>query len=185
VRSAQPTRPAHPHRRNDSRRTSHDIRFPTAAGLTERPVVPSSPQQAQDTVLGYLKKTLRALPSGTTLDATRYSGGTNTASRQDVETGTPPGNFTTIGELRRPAGTSPDIVIVTAGDTWKSWGWYVIERDGLYRSTRFGYGPHRYRLQIMAAPQPGYPPSLQGISPCFPGNLLNDRSPFPVVLKAD
>lgn len=147
MRSAQPTRPAHPHRRNDSRRTSHDIRFPTAAGLTERPVVPSSPQQAQDTVLGYLKKTLRALPSGTTLDATRYSGGTNTASRQDVETGTPPGNFTTIGELRRPAGTSPDIV--------------------------------------MAAPQLGYPASLQGISPCFPGNLLNDRSPFPVVLKAD
>ena len=155
-------------------------------GWTERrPAVPTSQQQAQDTVLGYLKKTLRALPSGTTLDATRYSGGTSTAPCQDVETGTPPSDFTTIGELKLPPGTSPDIVIAKAGDTWKSWGWYVIERDAFYKPNRFGYGPDGYRLQIMAAPQPGYPPSLQGISPCFPHNLPNDRSPFPMVLKAD
>ena len=76
-------------------------------GWTERPVVPTSQQQAQDTVLGYLKKTLRALPSGTALDATRYSGGTNTAPCQDVETGTSPSDFTTIGELKLPPGTSP------------------------------------------------------------------------------
>jgi hypothetical protein len=63
---------------------------PPPPGWTERPAVPTSQQQAQDTVLGYLKKTLRALPSGTTLDATRYSGGTNTAPCQDVETGMPP-----------------------------------------------------------------------------------------------
>jgi hypothetical protein len=158
---------------------------PPPPGWTERPAVPTSQQQAQDTVLGYLKKTLRALPSGTTLDATRYSGGTNTAPCQDVETGMPPSDFTTIGELKLPAGISPDIAIAKTGDTWKSWGWYVIERDGFYKPNRFGYGPDGYRLQIMAAPQPGYPPSLQGISPCFPGNLPNDRSPFPMVLTAD
>jgi hypothetical protein len=158
---------------------------PPPPGWTERPVVPTSQQQAQDTVLGYLKKTLRALPPGTALDATRYSGGTNTAPCQDVETGTSPSNFTTIGELKLPPGTSPDPVIATAGDTWKSWGWYVIERDGFYKPNRFGYGPDGYRLQIMAAPQPGYPPSLQGISPCFPADLPNDRSSFPMVLRAD
>jgi hypothetical protein len=158
---------------------------PPPPGWTERPVVPASQQQAQDTVLGYLKKTLRALPSGTALDATRYSGGTNTAPCQDVETGTSPNNFTTIAELKLPPGTSSDIVIAKVGDTWKSWGWYVIERDGFYKPNRFGYGPDGYRLQIMAAPQAGYPPSLQGISPCFPADLPNDRSPFPMVLRAD
>jgi hypothetical protein len=158
---------------------------PPPPGWTERPVVPTSQQQAQDTVLGYLKKTLQALLPGTTLDATRYTGGTNTAPCQDVETGTPPSNFTTIAELKLPPGTSADAVIANAGDTWKSWGWYVVERDGFYKPNRFGYGPDGYRLQIMAAPQPGYPPSLQGISPCFPGNLPNDRSPFPMVLRAD
>jgi hypothetical protein len=119
------------------------------------------------------------------LDATRYSGGTNTAPCQDVETGTPPNEFTTIGELKFLPTASSDVVIARAGDTWKSWGWYVIERDGFYKPNRFGYGPDGYRLQIMAAAQPGYPPSLQGISPCFPGNLPDDRGPFPMVLTAD
>jgi hypothetical protein len=158
---------------------------PPPPGWTLRPVVPTSQQQAQDTVLGYLRKTLRALPPGTTLDATRYSGGTSTAPCQDVETGTPPSSFATIGDLKLPPGTSPDVVITKAGETWKSWGWYVIERDGFYKPNRFGYGPDDYRLQIMAAPQPGYPPSLEAISPCFPGNLPDDRSPFPMVLTAN
>jgi hypothetical protein len=83
------------------------------------------------------------------------------------------------------AGHQPAIVTATAGDAWKSWGWYVVERDGFYKPNRFGYGPDGYRLQIMAAPQPGYPPSLQGISLCFPANLPDDRGPFPMVLTAD
>jgi hypothetical protein len=158
---------------------------PPPPGWTERPVVPTSQQQAQDTVIGYLKKTLRALPPGIALDATRYSGGTNTAPCQDVETGVSPNNFTTIGDLQLPPGTSPDAIVTKTGDIWKSWGWYVIERDGFYKPNQFGYGPDGYRLQIMAAPQAGYPPSLQAVSPCFPANLPGDRSPFPMVLKAD
>lgn len=158
---------------------------PPPPGWTERPVVPASQQQAQDTVLGYLKKTLRALPAGTTLDATRYSGGINTPPCQDVDTGIPPVSFSTIGELKLPAGTNPDVVIGKVGDIWKSWGWYVIERDGFYKPNRFGYAADGYSLQIMASSQPGYPPTLEGISACFPGNLPNDRGPFPMVLKAD
>jgi hypothetical protein len=43
-------------------------------GWQVRPVVPTSQQQAQDTVLGYLKKTLQALPTGTVFDRSRLSG---------------------------------------------------------------------------------------------------------------
>lgn len=157
---------------------------PPPPGWTEKPVVPTSQQQAQDTVIGYLKKTLQALPPGTMLDATRYSGGTNTAPCQDVETGKSPNNFTTIGDLKLPDGTSADTAIKRAGETWKSWGWYVTERDGFYKPNQFGYGPDGYRLQIMAAAKPGYPPSLESISPCFPADLPDNRSPFPPILSA-
>jgi hypothetical protein len=131
-----------------------------------------------------LKKTLQGLPPGSALDAIRYGGGTNTAPCQDVETGTSPNNFTTIGDLKLPPGTSPDAVITRVGEAWRGWGWYVVERDGFYKPNRFGYGPDGYRLQIMAAPKPGYPPSLEAISPCFPATLPDDRSPFPMVLTA-
>lgn len=158
---------------------------PPPPGWTERPVIPTSQQQAQDTVIGYLKKTLQALPAGITLDATRYSGGTNTAPCKDVETGTSPNNFTTIGELKLPDGTSPDSVIAQAGEVWKHWGWYVTERDGFYKPNQFGYGPDGYRLKIMAPAKPGYPPSLEAISPCFPATLPDNRSPFPTILTAN
>ncbi|EID17585.1 hypothetical protein MXEN_01040 [Mycobacterium xenopi RIVM700367] len=158
---------------------------PPPPGWTLRPVTPASQQQAQDTVLGYLKKTLRALPPGTTVDATRFSGGTNTPPCKDVETGIPPVSFSTIGELKLPPGISPDVTIEKVGDIWKSWGWYVIERDGFYKPNRFGYGPDGYSLKIMASSQAGYPPTLEAISACFPGNLPDDRSPFPTILKAD
>jgi hypothetical protein len=157
---------------------------PPPPGWTERPVIPASQQQAQDTVIGYLTKTLQELPPGVALDATRYSGGTNTAPCQDVETGTSPNNFTTIGDLKLPPGTSPDAVIAHAGEIWKRWGWHVVERDGFYKPNQFGYGPDGYRLQIMAAAKPGYPPSLESVSPCFPADLPDDRRPFPTVITA-
>ena len=83
-----------------------------------------------------------------------------------------------------PDGTSADTAIKRAGETWKSWGWYVTERDGFYKPNQFGYGPDGYRLQIMAAAKPGYPPSLESISPCFPADLPDNRSPFPPILSA-
>jgi hypothetical protein len=154
-------------------------------GWTRRPVVPASVQQAQDTIIGYLTKMLRAMPPGTVLDATRYSGGTNTPPCQDTETGSSPNSFTTIGELKPPPGVGFDTIIAAAGEIWKRWGWYVLERDGFYKPNQFGYGPDDYRLQITAAPQSAYPPTLQADSPCFPESLPRDHSPFPMVLRAN
>lgn len=108
----------------------------------------------------------------------------NTAPCQDVETDTSPNNFTTIGDLKLPDGISSDSVIAQACEVWKHWGWYVIERDGFYKPNQFGYGPDGYRLKIMAAAKPGYPPSLEAISPCFPAALPDNRTPFPTVLTA-
>jgi len=158
---------------------------PPPPGWTSRPVVPTSQQQAQDTILGYFKKTLRALPPGTALDATRYSGATNTPPCKDVTTGVAPVSLSTIGELNLPAGVDPVGVVAQLGDTWKSWGWYVIERDGFRKPNRFGYAPDGYILHIMAKDPVTDPPTLIADSPCFAGDLPKDRSPFPVVLQAD
>ena len=158
---------------------------PPPPGWTQRPVIPASQQQAQDTIIGYLKKTLQVLPAGTTLDATRYSGGTNTPPCKDVDTGKPPVSFATIGELTLPAGVDPVGIVTQLGDTWKSWGWYVIERDGFRKPNRFGYAPDGYILQIMVKDPVTDPPTLKADSPCFSGDLPDNRSPFPMVLKAD
>jgi hypothetical protein len=148
-------------------------------------VVPTSQQQVQDTVLGYLKKTLRALPSGTVLDASGYGGATNTPPCEDVITGKPPVEFNTTGELKPPPGIGFEAIITEVGDIWKSWGWYVVERDHFYKPNRFGYAPDGYNLKIESRYSPGYPPALHGVSPCFPGDLPDDRSPFPMILTAD
>ena len=158
---------------------------PPPPGWTSRPVVPTSQQQAQDTILGYLKKTLRALPPGTALDATRYSGATNTPPCKDVTTGVAPVSLSTMGELNLPAGVDPVGIVAQLGDTWKSWGWYVIERDGFRKPNRFGYAPDGYMLHIMAKDPVTDPPTLIADSPCFAGDLPKDRSPFPMVLQAD
>ena len=158
---------------------------PPPPGWKLRPVVPTSQQQAQDTVLGYLKKTLQALPAGTVLDATGYGGATNTPPCEDVVRGTPREALTTIGELKLPSGTDPAAVIAKTGDIWKSWGWYVMERDGFRKPNQFGYAPDGYTLQIVVASRPGYGPTVSATSPCFPGDLPEDRTPFPTILTAD
>ncbi|MEM6109517.1 hypothetical protein AAHS21_25285 [Mycobacterium sp. 050272] len=155
---------------------------PPPPGWKLEPVIPKTQQQAQDTVIGYLKKTLAALPPGTTLDASRYSGGGTVHPCKDVETGTPPMEFATNGDLTLPAGVDTSTIVAKAGDIWKSWGWQVYERDGFYKPNRFGYAPDGYILQIIARYQPGYAPTLQGVSPCFPPDLPAERSPFPTIL---
>jgi hypothetical protein len=54
-------------------------------------------------------------------------------------------------------GNDPNNVIAKIGDIWKSWGWYVIERDGFQKPNRFGYAPDGYSLQLEAAYLPGSP----------------------------
>jgi hypothetical protein len=155
---------------------------PPPPGWRLQPVIPATLQQAQDTLLRYLTQTLRELPAGTKLDATRYRGATSTAPCRDTGPAAPPEEFSTIGDLQLPPGADPGAVIARAGETWASWGWYVVERDGFYKPNRFGYAPDGYSLHIMARYRPGLPPSLEGVSPCFPGDLPDDRSPFPSVI---
>jgi hypothetical protein len=158
---------------------------PPPPGWTLHPVIPTSQHQAQDTVLDYLKRTLRELPAGTALDATRYSGGTNTPPCEDVTTGVPPVEFSSIGELTLPAGAAPQAIVAQVGEIWKTWGWYVFERNDFRRPNRFGYAPDGYRLQIKAKDPATDPPTLIGISPCFRGDLPDDRGDFPMVLRGD
>jgi hypothetical protein len=153
-------------------------------GWKVRPVVPTSQQQAQDTVIGYLKKTLHALPAGTIFDRSRYAGSGNTPCN-DEPTGVPPNEFSDIRDAVFPPGTDLDAMIAKAGDIWKGWGWYVLEREGFRKPNRFGYAPDGYSLQIVAANPAGYPPTITGVSPCFPGELARDDIRVPVVLKAD
>lgn len=156
---------------------------PPPPGWKLRRVVPTSQQQAQDTVIGYLKKTLQALPAGAVFDRSRSAGSGNTPCN-DEPTGVPPNEFSDIRDAVFPPGTNLDAMIAKAGDIWQDWGWYVLERDGFRKPNRFGYAPDGYSLQIVAANPTGYP-TITGVSPCFPGELARDDIRVPVVLKAD
>lgn len=146
-------------------------------------VAPQSQQQAQDTVVGHLRRTLAGLPPGTTLDATRFAGAGHNSYCDDNDSGAAaPIRFHTIGELTgAPAGAG---VVTAVGDLWRSWGWQVLEREGFRTPNRFGYSPDGYRLQIVAAAVAGYPPTVQASSPCFPRQLARDDIPIPDVLDA-
>ncbi|WP_156181166.1 hypothetical protein [Mycobacterium nebraskense] len=96
---------------------------PPPPGWKLQPAIPATRQQAQDTVIAYLKKSMQALPPGITPDATRYSGGASVAPCQDVTSGTSPMEFATNGDLTLPPGTGPEGIIAKTGDIWKSWGW--------------------------------------------------------------
>lgn len=153
--------------------------------MQPKDVVPESQQQAQDTIVGLLKKTLAALPAGTVLDATRYGvPGSNIFCDDNDTKPTAPKHFQTIGELKLPEGSDPAATISKVGDTWRSWGWNVVERDGFRKPNQFGYGPDGYRLQIVIAAREGYPPTLQASTPCFPGSIARDDIKFPVQLQA-
>jgi hypothetical protein len=153
-------------------------------GWTLETVVPASQQQAQDTVLGYLTRTVDGLPAGTTLDGTRYRVGSGNRSCDDNPTGpdAPEMMFTDVRQVVLPAGVDGVAVIADVGDIWRSWGWHVFERDDFPRPNQFGYGPDGYRLQIESSSPPGQPPTISGISPCFPGDLASDDITIPVIL---
>jgi hypothetical protein len=158
---------------------------PPPPGWNPKDVVPQSQQQAQDTVVGYLKRTLATLPPGTVIDATRYAGAGHNSYCDDNDSGpTAPMRFHTIGELKTPAAADAQNVVRTVGEVWRSWGWYVYERDGFRQPNEFGYGPDGYRLQIVTAAEAGYPPSVQASSPCFSREIASDDLPVPEVISA-
>lgn len=158
---------------------------PPPAGWSPKDVVPTSQQQAQDTVVGYLTRTLATLPRGTVIDASRYAGAGHNSYCDDNDTSPgAPMRFHTIGELKVPDGADATDLVRTVGSIWRAWGWYVFERDGFTKPNEFGYGPDGYRLQIESAPQPGYPPSIEASSPCFSGQIARDDIPVPTVITA-
>ncbi|BBZ06870.1 hypothetical protein MDOR_10390 [Mycolicibacterium doricum] len=158
---------------------------PPPPGWSPKDVVPQSQQQAQDTLLDYLTRTVRQLPKGSVLDATRYgsSGHNSWCEDEPKDPKNVPTRFHTTGDLTVPAGINADALVRQVGDIWRSWGWYVYERDGFRTPNEFGYGPDGYRLQIVTAGRPGYAPTLSGSSPCFPGEIAADGIPFPLVVN--
>jgi hypothetical protein len=160
---------------------------PTPPGWDPKDVVPASQQQAQDTLLGYIQRTLLALPPGFALDATRFGGVSSGNVGCDDNDTTPngPTRFNAAGDLKVPPGTDHSAVARTFGDVWRSWGWYVYEGEGFRKPNQFGVSPDGYRLRIVAAAVAGYPPGFEGSSPCFPGNLARDDVPFPTVVTAN
>ncbi|WP_264019862.1 hypothetical protein [Mycolicibacterium setense] len=158
----------------------------TTGGQPVNTVVPQSQQEAQDTVLRYLKRTVDALPPGTVLDATRYGSAGSTGYCDDNDsTPTAPRNFSTIGELRSPPGTDNNATVRKVGDIWRSWGWSVTERDEFRKPNQFGYGPDGYRLQIVSASPTTFPPTMDAISPCYPGTIARDDISFPMQIASE
>ncbi|WP_234809003.1 hypothetical protein [Mycolicibacter hiberniae] len=148
------------------------------------PKVPSSQQEAQDTVLRYLQRTVDGLPSGTVLDSTDFRGGGNLACDDNFTgPGKPPTEYEYWTHVNGPAGTNPDDLVTAVGETWRSWGLTVVERDDFRKPNRFGYPPDSYRLQIKGPGRPGYPPTLIVSSPCLPGDLVRNDIPAPSVIK--
>jgi hypothetical protein len=78
-----------------------------------------------------------------------------------------------------------ELKVPTREFSWQGTTSASLWRVGFRKPNRFGYGPDGYILQIMAKDPVTDPPTLKGDSPCFSGDLPDDRSPFPMVLKAD
>jgi hypothetical protein len=157
---------------------------PTPPGWTVHVAVPATQQQAQDTVRKYLKNTLGALPPGVVFDASRYSGGTSAVPCNDAPGNThPPVQFAATGDLKLPPGVDGEKLVAEVGDVWKSWGWWVFERDGMYKPNRSGFSPDGYELHIGMPGLPG-PPNITGSSPCFPHDVARDDLPFPTTITA-
>jgi hypothetical protein len=160
---------------------------PPPPGWHLNEVTPSSEQEAHSSLLTYVKRTIAALPPGTTFDSGAFvgSGATPWCDDQPDDPATAPVRLQALGDIKVPDGMAPEEIISAAGQTWRSWGWYVYQRDDFKSPNQFGYGPDGYRLQIEVSNPPSYPPTLTAISPCFPGNLVRDELQFPRVVTAE
>ena len=149
---------------------------PTAAS----PKVPGSQQEAIDTVLGYLQRTVDGLPPGTELDSSDARGGANLSCDDDnTGSGSGPTEYVVATHVIAPAGVKPTDLIAKTGDLWRTWGAKVMQREGFEKPNQFGYPSDGYRVQIEAAYPANYPPLLTVVSPCFAGDLRQDGIPAP------
>lgn len=60
-----------------------------------------------------------------------------------------------------------------------------MERDEFRKPNQFGYGPDGYRLQIVSASPTSFPPTINAISPCYPGTIARDDIAFPIQIASD
>lgn len=149
---------------------------PTAAS----PKVPVSQQEAQDTALQYLQRTVDGLPPGTTLDSSDARGGGNLSCNDDYTgPGSGPTEYIVATHVIGPAGFKPADLVTKTGDLWRSWGMEVMQRDGFEKPNQFGFPRDGYGVQIEAAYPADYPPLLTVVSPCFSGDLRQDDVPEP------
>jgi hypothetical protein len=142
--------------------------------------MPKTTQQAQDAVYQYYQKTLISLPNGYALDNSRYGGkgakggsGVNVVACNDnADPNTTPARYSDSRVVVAPPGTNYTALIARLGEIWRSWGWKVEERDGFDKPNRFGSAPDGYELIIepSARDAENRPPTLTGVSPCFPGD---------------
>lgn len=147
-------------------------------------VIPTSQQQAQDTLVGYLQRTVDALPAGTALDGSRYGPNTRAVYCEDNPADTTaPVHVEDWRDMRPPPATDTATLVAQTGELWRQWGWDVIERDGFPTPNRFGYAPDGYVLQIKARDDLTQPPSVIGLSPCFPGDLQVEGMPRPPLIE--
>ncbi|SIE09091.1 Uncharacterised protein [Mycobacteroides abscessus subsp. abscessus] len=151
--------------------------------VAKNPKIPTSQQQAQNTVLKYLQDTLNALPPGSTLDGTRYAGAGILGCDDNATSHSSSIEYENWRDVVLPAGTDFNTIINQVGELWKSWGWQVIERNDFDKPNRFGYAPDGYGLQIESRNAVKAAPSLIGGSPCFSGDLEDKDLPvLPLVL---
>ena len=152
--------------------------------VAKSPKIPTSQQEAQDTIVRYLQDTINALPKGTSIDGSRYVIGDGTSyCEDDPADQNAPVMVVDIRDMTLPPGTDTATVIAEAGKTWQRWGWKVLQRDGFSKPNQFGYAPDGYVLQIESRPNPTQPPSLTGTSPCFAGGLRSADVKKPLILQ--
>jgi len=144
------------------------------------PKIPRSQQEARDTVLQYLQRTVDGLPLGTTLDSSHARGGANLSCDDDYTgPGSGPTEYIVATHVIGPPSAKPVDLVAKAGDLWRSWGLQVMQREGFEKPNQFGFPPDGYTVQIEAAYPPDYPPLLTVVSPCFSGDLRQDNIPAP------
>ncbi|WP_245535345.1 hypothetical protein [Segniliparus rotundus] len=146
----------------------------------------TSQRQAQETLYGYMQKTLQGLPDNIFLDNKRYGGygGGHTAAcdSERVDRENSPVDFGDYRDMHTPPGSDYNALIAKVGDIWKSWGWRVEERDD-DKPNRYGHSPDGYTLSIQSAG--AYEPTMVGGTPCFPASLRDDTVPQPRVISKD
>lgn len=157
----------------------------SCANGAPNPKIPTSQQEAQDTVLRYLQQTLDVLPPGSSLDGSRYRiGRMDKYCEDDLAGPDSPVHMEDWRDVKLPPGTDFNAVIARTGKIWEQWGWQVIERTAS-RSRTASATTQMATCSIRKRGTRLEPaPFLIGSSPYYPGSLRTDipRNP-PLLLQ--